>query len=164
MLTLDDVLNYYANGCSYMIVEDEDHPDFQGYWFRDFAHAELPEPSAEVVYGIRDALVSEGKGTSISDGIIAALAITQTAAFTKIIDSAEEKPAIMVYGILSFVGVGMALAIQSEATLALAKVSWNRFVGYASRYRDVTHVTDADTLAFNTLAEHLAFPMWFRLP
>jgi hypothetical protein len=160
---LDQALNIYSPGCQYETVNAEAGVD--GFWFKDWVPGPngAPSPSVEAVEALIKEIVDQGGAIDVNSGISAFLAIMGTAAFAKIMDAADRRAAILLYGVVAMAAMLLYLYAPSPTTGAVAIAGWNRFAIYAKRYRDLTGLVEDDILEFNAQVDALSLPQWLKL-
>jgi hypothetical protein len=167
MITLDQALHTYSPQCTYetIAVTDLDKDNIGGFWFHSFVSGPngVPAPDLNTLLVIADSLQKEGAGIDFATGITSFMKISQLAAFTKIIEVADQRTAITLYGQNAVSAMVFYLFSPSVSTGTLAKAAWDRFALYAKRYRSLTGITADDLDEFNKLVAEENLPDWLRL-
>lgn len=168
MPELDLVLEAHSPGCYFEPVNAEDNSvnSYQGLWFVNYAPGPdgKPEPDIQIVNVISEALQASGAGITSDEAVAGLLGLLSTTAFTKVMDAADRRAAILLYGVVSMFGLGLYMYAPGAATAVLARAGWLRFMLYAKRYNNLIEMTPEDVVEFNTRVTEAGLPTWLRIP
>lgn len=163
--SIDAVMEAYSPGCHFEPIVAVGENDFNGFWYTNYRSGEdqRPAPPLVALQQIATIMVEQGSALSTEDALNAFLAIMSTTAFSKIVAVAEHRAAIPLYGMLAIAAIKLHLEARTTNTGRVAIASWQRFVLFAKRYRDLTEITVEDITEFNTTVTTLGLPIWLQL-
>lgn len=162
MINIEDVLNNIDPKSIYTLKVDKEWEEFNGVGLDEWKSS-IDRPSYQDCINVKMEMMNDGVYEDFAVSVEKFINLTGTSAFTKIIDSADDKPEILLYAIVALVGVLLSLYKPRRSTIGLAKKAWNRFTTTSRSNREATQINEEDLSEFNKVVESSSLPQWLKL-
>ena len=160
--TIEDILRNIDPNATYSLKNDPEWIKFNSIGIDEW-NSQTPKPSYQDCLDRGESMVDDGVYDDFEISMSKFLGLTTTKVFGKILDSADNKPSILLYGIVALVAVLVVLYKPNITTVTMAKNAWNRFIITAKQQRVLTKITDEDIVEFNATIDYLSLPKWLKL-
>ena len=162
MINIEDVLENIDLNCEYTLKQDDSWIEFNCIGIDEWISS-TPKPSYQQCIDIKLDLERSGIYGDFQTSISKFVRIASTAIFTKILDSADDKPEILLYAIVALISLLLSLYKPSRLTLMLAVKAWGRMKKCAIVNRGVTNIEDSDIDEFNKVISVDMLPEWLKI-
>ena len=165
MFSIDVVLQYYSQGCDYILVADEAKPFFNGTWIANYVPGPggEPEPSYEAMVALGQALIDEGATITLDQALSAYASFMLSDLGRKLEPVLRSNTDYYTLFDMAERAILLALVVRSTDILNIGKSRWLDFTTLVNANMATLNITQEEIDSFNAGVTALGLPAWLQV-